>query len=266
MPAFTGKKSVESRGWAEMPDFSPTKLTRGLMVDIVGLEGTGKSSLALTIAQCGAVGYVDIDQSADRARRPEGKGVSKRVRMLPVRYSAGAGEEGTKLATKTAWNAMELGVNEAASTWADAIIVDTDTEAWELKRLAAFGTDTPKSRSDRLYGQVNPQFRQFPRNINRVHNKHLVTIHQLKDEYVDKIKNGEPTSVKTGNFVRAGFKEIGFLADIVIRTSFDGEFGATIEVCKLNPSMQGLPLSDDQLDLSTIIAMATDTDPSDWRK
>lgn len=267
-PPSTGHKpSTKPSGWEDLPEFSPTKLTRGLMIDIVGAEGTGKSSLALTIAQCGMVGYVDIDQSADRARRPDGKGIGKRIRMLPVRYSAGAGEEGTKQSCKVAWAGLEVGIEQAVSSWADAIIIDTDTEAWELKRLAAFGTVTPKGRTDRLYGPVNAQFRQLHRNVNRVHRKHLVTIHQVKEEYVDKVKNGEPTSVKTGKMVRASWKEIPYLADIIIRTGFDdGEFNATIEICKLDPAMKGMVIEQSDLDLTTIIAMATGTDAADWRK
>lgn len=259
----------ESAGWETLPEvnYNPSKMTRGIMMDIVGLEGSGKSSLALTLARCGQVGYVDIDQSIDRAKRPDGKKNRERIKLLPVRYSAGAGVEGTKLACREAWDAMESNMKGASSSWADGMVIDTDTEAWELKRLAAFGTVTPQGRTDRLYGPVNAQFRQMHRDINRVNRKHLVTIHHLKDEYVDKMKDGQVTSVKSGKYVRSGWKEIGMLADIIIKTFYDGdEFKATIEICKMNPAMQKMELSDDQLDFATIVAMATETEPKDWWK
>lgn len=241
---------------------------RGIFLDIVGLEGMGKSSLAMTLARLGPVGYVDIDQSFDRAKKLDGKKERANIKVLPVRYAAGLGEEEVKKACGPAWVGMEKKVKEAAAGWAKGVIIDTGTEDWELLRLGSFGTVTPKGRTDRLYGQVNARFRTHLRSIYRTHGKHLVTIHQLKDEYIDKMKDGSLQSVRTGKHVRAGFKEIGYMTDMVIRCVRSGsDFTAVVDLCKLppnGPALEGTELEGDQIDFATIVAMATDTEREEW--
>lgn len=244
------------------------KPRRGVFMDIIGLEGTGKSSLALTLAQLGLIGYVDIDQSVDRARKPSKK--KEWGKVLPVRYAAGHGEESTKQICGPVWVDMNKKVREAAAGWATGgIVIDTATEDWEVLRLGSFGTLNPRgNRMDRLYGPVNALFRTHLRQVYRASGRHLVTIHQVKDEYKDVMKNGQLTSIRTGKQNRAGFKEIGYLADIVLRTFREsGEFKAKIELCKLapnGPDLEGTEIEGDQLNFLSIVTMATDTDESEW--
>lgn len=245
-------------------------LKRGVFMDIVGLEGSGKSSLAATLARLGPIGYVDIDQAFDRARKPEDKKARAGIKVLPVRYAVGVGEEAVKAECGPAWLNMDKRIRSAAHDWAAGIVVDTATEDWELIRLGSFGTLTPRAnRMDRLYGPVNAKFRSHLRNVYRTERRHLITIHQLKDEYKDKIIKGEKTSIRTGKHVRAGFKEIGYLADVVIRCfKDDDEFKAEIMLCKLppnGPALEGTVLEDDDLDFAAIVMMATDTKLDDWR-
>ncbi len=263
-----GKPSVSD--WQDASTVNVSGVPRrGVFMDIIGLEGTGKSSLALTLAELGQVGYIDIDQSVDRARKPKGK---KWGQILPVRYAAGMGEEATKQTCGPVWVDLAKKVREASSTWATGgIVIDTATEDWEVLRLGSFGTLNPKgNRMDRLYGPVNALFRSHLRSVYRAAGKHLVTIHQVKDEYKDVVKNGQVTSIKTGKQNRAGFKEIGYLADVVVRTfREDGEFKLKIEVCKLapnGPDLEGTELEGDQLSFLSIVTMATDTEPSEWLK
>jgi hypothetical protein len=70
--------------------------------------------------------------------------------------------------------------------------------------------------------------------------------------------------------VRAGFKEIGYLADMTIRCfREDKQFKAEIVMCKLapnGPDLEGMTLEDEQLDFGAIIALATGTEPEEWRR
>jgi hypothetical protein len=260
----------EGEGWQgldALPGVSAMK--RGIFMDVIGLEGQGKSSLALTLAEAGPVAYLDIDQSVDRARKPERKKERERVKVLPVRYGIGATQEVVKAECGKAWLYMRRNVDAAG--WAKGAVIDTATEGWELLRLGSFGTLTPTGRRmDRLYGPVNAEYRQFIRSIYRTRGLHLITVHQLKDEYVDKMKDGEAQSVRTGNHVRAGFKEMGYLADIVVRCHRKkGEFSATIEVCKLGPNgpdLEGMEVEGENLSFLSIVAMATGTDKEGWMK
>ena len=246
------------------------KPRRGVFMDVLGLEGMGKSSFALTLAELGPVGYVDIDQSVDRAKKPAGKKAREGVKILPVRYSPGMGEEATKSVCGPVWLDLEKKVRTAAETWATGgIIIDTATEDWEVLRLGSFGTLNPKgNRMDRLYGPVNARYRTHLRSVYRAAGRHLVTIHQLKDEYKDIVKNGVAQSIRTGKQNRSGFKEIGYLADVVIRVFRDGSnFKARIELCKLapnGPDLEGEEVEGDQLSFLSIVTLATGTEPGEW--
>jgi len=256
--------------WEDLSSMSTSNIPRrGIFMDITGLEGAGKSSLAMTLAEVGPLGYVDIDQSADRAKKPEGKKQRDGIKILPVRYAIGLSEETVKANCAEAWFNLEKRVGEAAARWAKGVVIDTGTEGWELIRLASFGTLTPRGRRmDRLYGPVNAKYRQLHRTVYRTHGKHLITIHQLKEEYVDRLKEGEMQSVRTGKMLRAGFKEIGYLSDLAVRCyREDGEFKAEIQVCKLSPNgpaLEGVSVEGDDLNFASILALATDTTREDW--
>ena len=260
-----GKTSAPGMAWGDL-DEAKKKFTGALSIDITGVEGQGKPSLALTAARMGPVGYIDIDQSVDRARVPDGKKMKGRIKTLPVRYSGGVSQEVTKSEAKEAWAALEANVGAAASDWASSLILDTGTEAWELLRLAEFGTVTPKGRTDKLYGPVNAKFRQFMRNIYRGHKKHLITIHQMKEEYIDRVgSDGSQVSARTGKMKEASMKEVPYLSDMCIRVHRKkSEFAATIEMCKLDPSLEGLELEESQLDIANIITVVPGTGEADW--
>lgn len=265
--------------WEEMPDPAASVkalMRRGIFMDITGLEGSGKSTLALTVARLGKVAYVDIDQSVDRAKKPEGKATRSNIKLLPVRYAVpmGSDEKMVQEICAPVWTNMGKKLEAAVMDWARAAAIDTGTEMWELNRYASAGTLNPKGkRMDRVYGPINARMRSNFRSVYRTHGKHLITIHQLKDEYIDKLKEGEMQSVKTGKHIRAGFKEIGYLCDVTVRCfrdekDKDDKFKAEIEICKLpphGPDLEGMILTGDQMDFGWIIAMATGTEAEDWK-
>lgn len=266
---------LKQADWEPLPDASASIaaiMRRGIFMDIVGVEGGGKSSLALTLAQIGKVAYVDIDQSVDRAKKPDGKKVSDNIKILPIRYSVGLGmsEERVKAVCGPVWANLGTKMESATASWARGAVVDTGTEGWELCRLASTGTPTPRGRRmDRVWGPINARMRQLLRTVYRTNCKHLITIHQLTDEYVDKMKEGEMQSIRTGKKVRKGFKEIGYLCDLVVRCEREsGTFKAVIDLCKLppfGPDIEGMELEGDQMDFRTIVALATGTEPKEWK-
>lgn len=255
----------EKSGWEDIPERSQ-KPRRGLFINIDGEEGTGKSSLALTIAKLGLIAYADIDQSVDRAQRPEmPKGKKFAARMLPIRYTASVGGDATKNSCITAWNLLKKGTLEASEQWAKSVIIDAGDEAWEILRLGAFGTVTPKGRTDSLYGPVNAAFRQWIRTMHRHHMKHVIFVNKVKDVW-KKGKDGQ--SERTGKKERVGFKELGYLADMTLRTfKEDGEFKVRLEICKLaphGPALEGNVFEGDEVDLLHILTTVTDTEVGDW--
>lgn len=262
--------AVKEAAWEEMPD-RQTRPKRGLVINIDGLEGSGKTSLALTLAKIGMIGYIDTDQSIDRAQRPEmPKGKKFQARVIPIRYRGGLDAAATKATCLPAWHTAKRESIAASADWAKGgIVADTGTELWEILRLGAFGSLTPQGRTDRLYGPVNAEFRQWLRTIPRHNMKNLVVVNQLKDQYKEK---ADGSSAKTGLFERVGFKELGYLADMTIRTSKKaGNFTAKLEMCKLAPNgpmLEGSEFEseDGEFDLVHILSTVTGTEPSEWIK
>lgn len=254
--------------WETLTDSVEAFKKRGIHMDIVGLEGDGKSSLAMTLAHIGPIAYINIDQSVDRAKRPKIKDIKSRVKIHTISYAAHPDADEMKKICGPIWSRSDKMIKEAAAGFARGVVIDTATEDWELLRLGSFGTVTPKGRTDRLYGPVNARFRTHLRQVYRTYGKHLITITQLKDEYKDKMVNGQIQSMKTGGHVPVGFKELGFLCDMRIRVTRSGsDFSGVIELCKLppmGPSLEGIQLEEDELDFASIVARATDTDREDW--
>lgn len=259
--------SADMSGWEDMDVrvSRPGAINRGLFIDIIGVENSGKSSFALTMP--GRIAYADIDQSVDRAYKPP----SKKVNIHPVRYSLplGISKEQIRTIAHAAWSGMEQKVRAAAATWADSAVLDTGTEGWELKRFDSFGELNPKGRRmDRLYGPVNAQFRQFLRSVYRDNKKHLAIIHQTYDEYIDKMKDGEMQSIRTGKKIPKGFKEISYMADLQVKTfREDGVFKVEVLVCKLppnGPTIEGVVLEGEDATFAGVVAMATGTEVEQW--
>lgn len=267
--ALIKKPAGSGTTWEDLPAMT-SRPKRGIMVNLDGVEGGGKSSLALTLARLGPVGVVDPDQGLDRAFRPTmPKGRKMKVQSIPIKYVAGLGSESSKNSCMPAWKAAKSMSLEAAEKWATGgIIIDTASEIWEVLRLGAFGTLTPKGRTDSLYGPVNAEFRQWLRNIQRTHMRNLILINQVKDEWIKNKKSGE--SMKSGKKERVGFKELGYLADMTLRCYREGgEFKARVEICKLapnGPAMEGQIIEGDDLDLVKIFAMMTGTEEEEWLK
>lgn len=277
----SNKSAIASAEWEEMPDPAASVkalMRRGIFMDITGLEGSGKSSLALTASKFGKLAYVDIDQSVDRAKKPDSKKHRDNIKILPIRYSVpmGADEKMVQTICAPVWANMGKKLEGAVTDWAKVAVIDTGTEMWELNRYASAGTLNPHGkRMDRVYGPINARMRTVFRAVYRSNRKHLLTIHQLTDEYLDKLVGGEMTSMRTGKQKRKGFKEVGFLCDVVVRCFRDekdvddtGKFKAEIEICKLppnGPDLEGMIIHGDMLDFGWVIATATGTEPEDWK-
>ena len=265
------KSGSRLSGWQDSGDYDPVAVfkRRGIHIDIYGDEGQGKSSLALTLAAVGQIGYVNIDQSIDRAY-VRSKKEWKNVKRIDVQYTAGLTPEETSKICKPIFPHVQAKVAEACASWAKGIIIDTGHELWQILCMGKFGTLTPKGRTDNLYGPLNAQMRSLLRGVNRQAGKHLITVHHTKDEYADKKGPSGVVSTKTGNKIKACWKEINQLADVVLKVERSGDvMMATIELCKLpphGPSIEGDGVTGDDLDVFSIIAQATGTKREEWLK
>lgn len=265
-----GGPSTPSGDWEDAPS---ENIKRRCHISIVGETGTGKTTLALTGP--GPVALVNSDEKIEGIVQPFVKGehvtcagTPKRIRLLNFAFVASDSEEDTAQRAQTLWQKVRRNILESPG-WANTTIVDTETETWELARLGYFGTLKPSGRTDNLYGPVNNDYRTLFKSFRLQDKCYIITIHHTKDEYVDKVVNGKQTSTRTGRQLRAGFKEMSTMPDIILRTGkrigAEGiEFTAEIEKGWYNAQSEGLVFSGEDLRLSFILETITGVPEAEW--
>lgn len=244
-------------GWEDAPtDFA----RRVVHMDIIGLEGTGRSRLALTAP--GPIAYINSDEKIQGIVQPFAR--QKSVKIATYGFIATGDKQADLTAAEAVWGRVKGWMRDSIG-WARTTVFDTATEGWEVCRLANFGELNPKGRIDNTYGPVNAEFRGVFKQFRLQERANLITIHQVKDHYVDRMVNGRLTGVNTGQTKRAGFKEFGYMADVVIRTSKEGGvFLATIEKGWFNAATEGTTLENDDIRFPFIMSLITETPEEEW--
>jgi hypothetical protein len=245
------RRSTGNVAWEK----APTTLTRRCaFMEIYGDTGTGRTTLALTAP--GPIGLIHAAEKIEGIVQPVAR--EKEVRM----YNFGGVFRGSPDTISEKAHGILTGAQnawyDAIDDWAKSVILDTHTELWELIRLARFGTLTPRGTIAHMYGPVNAEWRSMFKHFREQDHANVVLIGQTKDEY----KNDK----QTGKTVRAGQKEIPFMADVIVRTSRspDGGFLATVEKGWWNADMEGLELEDENITFSMIMSLVTETEESEW--
>lgn len=255
---------VGSAGWDEVSDEVERRV---VMINIYGDTGTGRTRLALTSPGPIALAHTaeKIDGVVQKAKA-EGKVI--RVHNFGGSF-AGSQQEIIDQAS-TVWKRAQSLWNDAIDNWARTTIMDTDTEGWELIRLAYFGELNPKGRTDSLYGPVNARWRSMWKRYKREYQCNCIAISQTKDEYVTVKKQGGQSSERTGKQIRAGQKGIPFDADVIIRTDKDFDdsgkriFRATVEKAWYNGDLEGTVFENEECRIPYIMSLITGIDEEEW--
>jgi hypothetical protein len=123
------------------------------------------------------------------------------------------------------------------------IVWDTETEMWELLRLARFGVLNPKTGRDRgnVWGPVNAEMLGMIRSAFGT-DKNFIMLEKLKDEYAN--------DKKTGRRERKGFGDAPYLAQVVLTAwrqieAGQTKFYATITDCRNRPELNGHTIPND---------------------
>lgn len=127
------------------------------------------------------------------------------------------------------------------------IVWDTESEAWELLRLARFGVLNPKTGRDRgnVWGPVNAEMLGLIRAALAT-DKNFIMLEKVKDSYKD--------DKKTGKRERKGFGDAAFQAQVVMTARRDPVEGFQLDVtdCRGNPDLVGISLPND---FETLLSM-----------
>lgn len=129
------------------------------------------------------------------------------------------------------------------------LMLDTETEAFDLIRFARLGTLALPKDAGYKYGPVNAEFRQLLL-LAFASDKNLILVKKMRDEYVK--------DVKTGNDEPAGYKETGYLVQMNLlawRDGISGPFHLTVEDCRQNPEIAGMDFEGEMCDWDFIMNM-----------
>lgn len=116
-----------------------------------------------------------------------------------------------------------------------SLVGDTWTEIWEMLRLARFGKLTQVMPMQ--YGPVNNEMKDIVKSLVDRPDLNVVFIHKVKKEYKT---NKAGIDAWTGKFERAGFGDMGYLADVTIEHLFNTEtreFGIKVLDSRYNTAM-----------------------------
>lgn len=124
---------------------------------------------------------------------------------------------------------------------ARTVVMDGDSDSWELQRLAEFGKTLQVPSLQ--YASINSARKAM---IARAWDsgKIVISTNKLGDGYETKLdNNNKSTQVKTGKLKRQGFSDWGYLYGVQLRHLYkDGEFGVEILMSKADMSLQGMQL------------------------
>lgn len=239
---------------------APTEFTRRVVFkEYYGDTGTGRTSLALSAP--GPIALLHAGEKIEGVIQPFAN--QKIVKVMNFGGTFVGTPQQIADAANDTWRRFTRAYFDAYD-WARTIIVDTHTELWELIRLARFGGLKPAGgRVDANYGPVNAEFRSLFKHFKTQDQTNLIIIGQTKDEY--KMKGGKSDGMgeRTGATIRAGMKEIPYMADVLVRTDkVNGDFSATIEKGWFNASVEGLPLPDQSF--ASIMELITGVGSEEW--
>lgn len=240
---------------------APRGKFKRLMVGTDGLSETGKTEFGMSAPGPGIVLCIDRgyeacldNQEPPVARRDD---FAFKVIQIPL-----ASQSNSPKFYADYWQEFYKEYLKAlANPDARTIVLDGDSDSWELQRLAAFGklTQIPPL----MYTECNAARRVM---IARAYDsgKIIIATNKVKGEYVDEVdklgnpvlgNDGKPKRVRSGELERQGFSDTDYLWQVQLRHMYKPaginsitkketpqQWGVKIMKCKTNASLVGSEL------------------------
>jgi len=225
-----------------------TKITKRMIVNVVGKEKQGKTNFGLTAP--GPIVLFDLDYGLEGV-------VHKFAGQKAIYHSEYRISE---IAAGQFVSQIERFKKEFAATLKEkevrTVLIDTGTELWELLRMARFGKLTQVMPQH--YGPVNAELRGMIRDVYSS-DKNLVILHKMTEVY----RNNQPT----GEYAMAGFKDIPYnvQVNVLCWRDTEGVFHATINDCRQNSDLAGMDLTGEMVNFPSLATLVfPGTEEEDW--
>lgn len=197
-----------------------------LVASVNGMPKTGKTHFALTAPD--PIFFINIDIGTEGVV-DKFQAAGKRIYVHDVRVPRTASKE----VWTPMWESLKKVFEKVYKVGAGSVIVDTDSEAYELARLAKFGKLTQVMPQH--YAEVNNEYREILRlAYDSVMNS--IFIHKMKPKYIN--------NARTNEYEPSGLSDMEYNAQINVimeREDTEGgpEFSAFIKDCRHNPNVNG---------------------------
>lgn len=216
-----------------------------MIISVCGEEKAGKNYFGFTFPAPIYVHSFDIGLEGTIDQFVANKEIYVAEYELEVQPGMATPTEVADSASKLWDNFVSNYKDSLASAGQGTVICDTDTEVYELLRLARFGKLTQVMPHH--YGPVNVEFRDIIRSAYD-HKANLFLIGRLGDEWLN---DASGKGNKTGQRIRKGFGDLPYLTQINAlceRVDQDGggsTFQTVIESCRFNPECNGATVGND---------------------
>lgn len=223
-----------------------------MILSLCGRRGKGKSHFALTAP--GPIALFDLDVGLDGVVQKFLDDKVVMVNRFEVPYTKEAAEA-ERDRFYAAWSAA-IRARDIRT-----IIVDTETELWELYRMAEYGALSGVMPYQ--YTAVNVRCaRLFKETLTVGLDKNFIFLRHLKTVYVN--------DKKTDRMEPAGFGGLEKIVQVVGEIWRDipeegGEWHVTIDKCRLNPEVDGETYDGDMASFPWLATFVVNgTSPADW--
>lgn len=219
---------------------------RRMIISVCGEEKAGKNYFSFTFPAPIYVHSFDIGLEGTIEQFIDKKEIYTAEYELEVQPGQGASpQEVSESATRLWENFVSNYKDSLVSARQGTVVLDTDSEVYELLRLARFGKLTQVMPHH--YGPVNAEFRDIVRSAYD-HQSNLFLIGRMGDEWLN---DASGKGNKTGQRIRKGFGDLPYLTQInalcerVDQEGGGSTFQAVIESCRFNPECNGATVGND---------------------
>jgi AAA domain len=188
-------------------------------------------------------------------------------RPAAKRKAAEGDREAAKKLAAEQWERLDTAYTAAIESGVRTVVIDQETDMWELARLMRFGTD---SNVQHLYTELNSFYTEF---LNRVFHHptvNVILIQKLKKQYVGgKNAKGESVDAWNGKWEPSGFGNLRFVAQVTVDCYRDEdepyEFHLKVDKCRQNPLCTGVVMDGEQISFGSLGEMVfPESTAMDW--
>lgn len=225
---------------------------RRMVIAVEAMDGEGKTTFGLSAP--GPIALFDMDIGLEGV-------IDKWVDLKEIQRASFSYKDATSREEWIAgWEKMKkLYYVALADPHIKTLLWDTETEGWDLIRMARLGSLSLHKDHAYKWGPVNTEFRDLIRSVYET-DKNLILLRKMKEQYID--------DNWTGKYDPAGFKDIRSLIQVRLRSWRDeeGTFGLTVmQKCRQNASIVGMDFVEPMNTFPFVAAeVFGDTSPEEW--